>query len=337
MRFPLRLVAIALIGLAAIGCTSTPSPAPTEAAIAAPTADELDAIRLRTEFGLRADLAYVRAVAGNPAASSAEFSIPLLPAEIAELNARAANADAIVEAINAYADLHKTEFAGLYLDQKNGGAVTTRWTAHLDEHMAAIRALVRPGARIAFGPATFTLADLEALQERISADMDWMRADAIVPQGVGVDVFENHVLVVVSSANGAARALITAHYAAPPGMIEVELDGTGAALIPEGIVRGRVLDSRGKPPGNDLAGELSLSWTSDGPGDCGGDGVGHGVEASGRFELPCQAGGHTISIEIAVPDQDSKTIGSGHVVAIGHETVGLEIRLDEPWPPAGMP
>jgi hypothetical protein len=326
-----RLIAIAALAFGASSCSSAaPSPAPTQTAIETPSPAELDAIRFRTESGLRADLDFVRAVAANPAASTSEYSVPLLPAEIADLNARAANADAVQEVVKEYTDLHPSDFAGVYIDQKHGGAFTTLWTANLDEHAAAIRRRVRPGASVAFRLVQYTYRDLAALQDRIGNDWDWMRAVAIAPTGVGVDVVANRVELDVSSANPNAQALIFAHYAVPAAMLFVISDGTGAALIPRGDVQGQVLDSLGKEPGDAIANQVNLSWSSDGPGDCGGGDVGYGITGSGSFTLPCQAGGHTIVVQISI-DDDWKTIGSGHVVAIAGTTVEVVIKLDQPW------
>ncbi|HEV2005202.1 MAG TPA: hypothetical protein VGQ85_01190, partial [Candidatus Limnocylindrales bacterium] len=219
------------------------------APIGSPTSDEAEAIRFRTSFGLQADLAYVRFVAGSPLASNRDFGVPLLPSEVTELNARAANADAIVGAIQRYAAAHADEFAGVYLDQEGGGgAVTTMWTGHLEEHAAAIRAMVRPDARIAFRAGTFTYRDLRALQDRIGADWDWMRASGIAPMGLGVNIIANRLEIDVSSANPDAAGLVASHYAVADGMLTVISDGTGAALLPRGTVKGRVVDSLGKPP-----------------------------------------------------------------------------------------
>jgi hypothetical protein len=179
--------------------------------------------------------------------------------------------------------------------------------------------------------------DLLALQDRISGDWDWMRAFAIAPVGVWMDVSANHVEIDVSSANSEAASIIVAHYAMPAGMISVLSDGTGAALIPGGTVHGRVVDAIGKPPGDAVANDLNLGWTSDGPGDCGGGDIGYGVTGEGQFELPCQAGGHTIEVQISVPEDGWKAIASGHVIAIEGATVELVIRLDAPWSSAVTP
>lgn len=125
---------------------------------------------------------------------------------------------------------------------------------------------------------------------------------------------------------------MAAHYGAPPGMLIVISDGTGAVLIGRGTVRGLVLDAVGAPPGERLAGELNLQWTSDGPGDCGILDMGFGLLSDGSFELPRQAGGHTIIVQLGIPNEGWQTIASGHVVAIADAVVNLEIRLDGPWP-----
>jgi hypothetical protein len=95
-------------------------------------------------------------------------------------------------------------------------------------------------------------------------------------------------------------------------------------------VKGQVLDSLGEEPGDAIANQINLSWSSDGPGDCGGGDVGYGITGTGRFTLPCQAGGHTIVVQISTIN-DWKTIGSGHVIAMAGTTVEVVIRLDQPW------
>jgi hypothetical protein len=333
----LRLIAFAAIAFAAIGCSpsSDASPAPTQqptidVPVESPSSAELDAIRERTDFGLRADLAYVRAVAANPLASSDEFGVPLLPAELAELNSRAANVDAIRDVVIAYTEANPSEFAGIYIDQQHGGILTTIWTANVALHEAAIRALVRPGAPVAFRSAKYPLTELHALQDRISGDWNWMRAFRIAPVGVGVDQIANRVKVDVSSANANAAALIFAHYAVPADMIVVVSDGTGAALLPWGTVRGRVLDSAGQPPGA-VAGGFYLNYTPDGPGSCGVGDMGYGVGDDGKFELPCQVGGWTFDVTVRGTGDDRQSIASGRVVVLAGQIVSLEIKLAKPW------
>jgi hypothetical protein len=326
-----RLIAIAaLVGVVVACSPSAPSPTPTQAAIESPSPAELAAVNFRTTFGLQADLAFVRAVAADPRASSREYSVPLLPAELADLQARFDTAVDVRAAIEAYGDLDPSEFGGLYVDQQNGGAVTVLWTGHLEEHAAGVWRRLGPGAHVESRLVTYPLRDLRDLQDRIGRDWDWMRAFAIAPIGVGVDVAANRVHLEISSADPKAAARIVAHYAVPASMIGVESDGTGALLFPLGDIRGRVVDSIGKQPGEAVAGELSLAWTSDGLGRCGSGDVGYGVAGDGSFGLPCSAGGHTVDVQYLVGDTWT-TVASGHVVVIAGETAELVIRLSQPW------
>ncbi len=140
---------------------------------------------------------------------------------------------------------------------------------------------------------------------------------------------QNRVDLAISSANAAAPALIAAHFGVPPEMLTVTSDGTGIALLPWGKVRGRIVEADGSPPANPDA--LTLGWVSDHPGpgsgDCGGGDIGYGVGDDGRFELPCQPGGWTISItDNSKPDR--KEVGRTHVVVPPGLPVDVVIKLD---------
>jgi hypothetical protein len=82
--------------------------------------DLSQAIAFRTQFGLDADPSFAQTVASNPEASSA-LGIPLLPEEIADLDAR----DAAVAAIGPLIGLLEADptYAGIYVDQSKGGPI----------------------------------------------------------------------------------------------------------------------------------------------------------------------------------------------------------------------
>jgi hypothetical protein len=90
---PLAAFAALALGTTLTSCSSplgdsavaSPTgPQSTESVAASISLPVKDAIRFRTEFGLRGDLAYVAQVARDPAATS-DFGVPLLPAEVADL------------------------------------------------------------------------------------------------------------------------------------------------------------------------------------------------------------------------------------------------------------
>jgi hypothetical protein len=299
---------------------STPGPAAWEPF---PSDPELrHAVELRRAMGLDAELEWIAAVAADPRATTELLAIPLLPEEEADVVARTVEADAVAATVNRYAAVHADEFSGLYIDHETGAGVVTIWTGHLEQHEAAIRALLEPGWRIEFRVARFSERHLRTLQDRISEDLDWLATIAARPESVGVDVHRNRAFITVSSANPDAEALIAAHYDLGDALI-VESDGTGVRLVPWGEVAGRVRTDTRVPtvPVDNL-----LRWHGPSGLECGGGDMGFGVAPDETFTLPCQAGLWTI--EVAVPSGDDwRSIGSGTVQVAPDATARLEIVL----------
>lgn len=102
------------------------SPAPTRdigQSPSGPSAEELsDARRFRESFGLRSDDAWIRAVAANlqGQAGLREYGVPLMPAELDLLEARADAFPEISEAAEAYGRRHAAEFGGVFVDHVQG-------------------------------------------------------------------------------------------------------------------------------------------------------------------------------------------------------------------------
>jgi hypothetical protein len=313
---------------------------PTVAATSAPlppTGAELEAIRFRQEFGLRADIAYVRSVAADPSASSAAFSVPLLPTEVADLQGRSTNADAVRDIVAAEAAAHPEDYCGRYIDNQNGGAFTSMWRANRAIHAAAILLKIGPLARIAFVDCLFTEAEVTRVCDLLNlADHGWMDEIPAKPLGWGCGNADDRVNMDISSAVPDAAARVLAHYTElfdlPPGILHVESDGTGQALIPWGAILIQVL----KPDGTLIGpNDLSFSWAADEEGPtCGGGDVGYGPSWSDEpANLPCQEGRWTISVTgLGV---GAAVYGSGTVSIHGGESAKLTIRLTRDPPAAG--
>jgi hypothetical protein len=93
-----------------------PAPDPSPSALPSPAdvaGDVAYAIRRREELGLRHDLAWVRAVAEDPAAIDA-WGFPVLPVEHQALMNRGLDFSSPVMIVNDYARDHRDEFGGLY-------------------------------------------------------------------------------------------------------------------------------------------------------------------------------------------------------------------------------
>jgi hypothetical protein len=312
--------------------TAMPSPADASASARAAVPDgvldeqTLRAIKVRTENGLRSDVGWIQQVAGDPTATT-EFGTPLLPAETADLFARNERADAIIPVIQPYLDQHADVFGGLWIDQSRGGVVTVSFTDALDPHREALLALLDGRGIVAVVPARYPEAEMRKVQERIARDDDWFATIPAQLQGVGYDVMAGVLDIQISSANPSAAAMIVDHFGLPEDGVRVTSDGTGAALLPSGTVKGVVVMPNGKPPG-----KAAYEWLVDGrggdPGWCGGGDIGFGVAEDGHFEIPCKVGRRTIVIlSSASNDGDWVVIGQADVVVPANRDVRVRIEV----------
>jgi hypothetical protein len=322
-RFLPATVILLIVVINACSPSNSPTLAPTSTSAEASIPPEfVEAVRFRKEFGLRSDLEFVRAVTLDPRASSREFGVPLLPEEIADLNLRASTADAVIAVVEAEAAKHSDDYGGLYIDQERGGVVVSLWTANLAEHAAVIRLQLDPRFGAAFRQVRYTEAELNELQERIGTNWEWMLDIPAKMTSSAVDIAGNRIELYISSAIPGASAAVLTHYDAPPGMLLVQSDGTGEALIPWGRVR-IVVTINGQPVGEN---DFGVDWQSNERTYCGIGDMGFGVGVDGRLELPCQAGRWTIRITRGVGDE-TKVIGQADVIVPPDGVVDLEIQV----------
>lgn len=321
--------------------TAAPEPCQTAAATPIPEAslptsldeETREAIRVRTDYGLRRDLAWVREVADDPTAVM-DFGVSMLPAETASLFARNELGGPVQAALADHG--HTEEFGGLYIDNAQGGVVVVLWTSDPAVHEAAIRPELPACHPVQFRQVRWSEQELRQWQDRVSADVDWMSEIPAIIQSVGVRIESNVVSVGVSSAESDAAERILAHYDAPAGMIRVQSDGTGAALLPYGTVVGRVLLADGRPPGpNDLM--LDAGSPDDPPGLCGRGDIGYGVREDGRIEYPCKAGRRTILVKDWSADDEHLVVAETVVDVPANGEVAVEIRLPKGFDPASTP
>jgi len=312
--------------------TNPPTPPPTASPEPLPSdldPDLVDAIRLRRDYGLRSDLAYVRMVANDPRASDEAYGVPVYPEEVTDAQDRFAESRWVASKVQSYGGLHAQEFGGLYIDEASHAGVVSLWTTDLPMHAATIREWVGPDARVAFLPARYPEYQLRRIQGEVTGDFraDWIAAIPAQMTGVGVDIHVSQVVIDISSANPDAPAIVAAHYDLGD-RLRVESDGTGASLIPHGWVDGTVIGLR-----NASDAWYSLDWESTEPGTCGGGDMGYGMAPDGTFALPCQAGERTIKVirqEAGDEDGDWEEIGRGTVTVPADARVSLTIEVSDP-------
>jgi hypothetical protein len=283
---------LACLTLVIAGCATPPvSPPAPSTVVATPELDLATsaAVQFRTSFGLRADLEFIRSVARDPSVST-EFGVPLLPAEVAEIHRRGANADRVIPIVQRYVAEHPAAFGGLWIDQEHGGVVTVVFTQDADLHARELAVRLAGVGVVNVRSARYSESELQALQDRIVADDAWFKTIPAQLKGVGVDPTKNAVEIDISTANPGITALIVARFGIPADAVVVNSDGTGIALEPWGTIRGKIVEV---PP--KVFGELTLQYRSDRVGaECGMGDVGIGIKADGTFELPCQGGHWTI-------------------------------------------
>ena len=247
----------------------------------------------------------------------------MLPEEATEFYQHQADFEAVGQAVQAYGAQHASEFGGVWIDQERH-TVVSAWTANAELHRIAILAALGKAGPLEVRVVRYSEAELQALQERISADLDWFGGIDALMTSTSVDVMTNRAEVTLSSANPRATALILERYGVGPDKLRVVSDGTGILLQPRGTVHGRVVLPNGKAPGRN---DWMLNWVPDRPGgDCG-EMVGYGVGPDGSFEFPCAPGGWTIAVQAPVND-GWLDIGTAHVLVPAGGDVDVTISVD---------
>jgi hypothetical protein len=144
------------------------------------------AVAFREKIGLRSDLAWVRLVADDPAAQAGipSVGVPLMPDELAALEQRASTAKAVALVVEDYIADHPEQYAGHYIDPASG-VVTAMFTEAIPAHEAALLARVRPGAPLRVRLARWTMAELGAVQARITKAAPSLAAEGMFLVSVG--------------------------------------------------------------------------------------------------------------------------------------------------------
>jgi hypothetical protein len=284
----------------------------------------LRAIEVRAKWGLRSDEAWVRAVAADPAADM-HWRLPLTASERAELGRRPANSHDVAIFLDAYGAGFPLQYGGYRIaGLPRQRTITALFTGDLVEHEARLRSEIRPDVHLVLERVRWPLKELEDLHEAVIARASWLKTVRARLVYAGVVVDENILELDISSANPDAPRAIVRHFNAQK-KLRVVSDGTGAALMPTGHLRGQAIDRRGRP-----VVDLGVKVVGDIKGASDGGEIGHGTGDRGEFSFEdLTAVGYTVYLERYLGDAGWKTVGKGHVTIRANRTAYITILVDE--------
>lgn len=170
----------------------------------------------RADYGLRNDFDYVKSVVTDPTreASIDEWGVPLTAAELTELAGRVTADDQLSVVDDFGAGQAAASYAGLYIDQKDGGKIYVGFTQNVTANMNAIKAIYpQPQLLYPFPVApTRTVAQLDALQDRVSNDWTAGTLAADLINTLGKDEKVNKVIAYSATPTPAAETDLRTRY-----------------------------------------------------------------------------------------------------------------------------
>jgi hypothetical protein len=244
-------VLVAVAAATAVSSTALSAPSGVRAATRVesgsstpPSHQLLDEQRLRSQFGLQADMSYLeslhaRARALGMATGDSPYVQHVDPTgqsglayrlgalvttnEAADIDARqrligvlktgmSAGADSVM----GYASRHAAEYAGLVIDQPAGTIVTAYFTDNVETHRQALLSLFPYPGHLRVALATYTWDYLNQLTQDVAAALPSLRARGVEVASVGPDPRTNSVVVGLIADLGAAQAKVKALFPAEP-------------------------------------------------------------------------------------------------------------------------
>jgi hypothetical protein len=282
------------------------------------------AIEARKALGLVADEAWVRGVLAAPDSVVRLGGLLVTPAEADALDRAVDVSRDVAGALEAYGAEHPDEWGGMYLDETFHPIALV--TGHVDEHEAAIRALLSAtGIPVELRQVRWSVRELLAFRDRIltPAVEAWLAREQISMEGLGWSPKQNHVRLEVSidDPRPHVEALILDHLDATDWLeVTVRLD-LAANLPRTGRLVVRVVDQAGRPVTDGYCG-----LSPDVPGaNLAGDEV-RDLDREGRCEWsdhPIAVTGYRVEVWRAY---QRGFLGAGHIQVLPDVVTRLTIR-----------
>ncbi len=196
--------------------TVTRSAEPRASATAAVTEGELrEALAVRGRFGLRADEAWIRAVAADPGSQRAklEFGIPLTPAEFEDLMTRRWD-DELLARVQSYGGAFPDAYSGAYPNLEGSGVVV-EFTRDIDRHRRALAALAQDPTLVVVRQVEWTKLDFARFAASVEAERAWFEANGLVFRQAVRSELDQFVRVDVEGPSESTPALVATHFGSP--------------------------------------------------------------------------------------------------------------------------
>ena len=198
----MRYVLIAAMALTLVATATN------AAAAATPSEYEVDdAIRLRQDFGLQSDRAFVRDTFSDAAKySDSSWGVPLSKSEAAELNDRVRRVRAAWPAVEVVAE--RDGFAGVYYDQLRGGVPVFQFSKDRDAAARQVRQIIGGVTSVEVNEVPRSMKRLDEIRQAVFDARDQLTRDSVRLVSVGFDIERNVVEVGVLDNVDRAESLL---------------------------------------------------------------------------------------------------------------------------------
>jgi len=282
-----------------------------------------EAMRLRRLLGLQADEDYVRRLAADPDAirrGGILYGFPVTEAEYDLLKARAEDSQAVAKVARSYGTKHPESWAGQYIETETG-VVVSLFTGGLGAHRAALAKMLSLDALFDVRPATWTLAELKALDKAVLREQDWFEAIGSTFMGTGVSPDTNRVDVWVGSDDPTIADQIIAHFGAVGKMTVTVFAGPWKGGV--GALRVLVRDPAGRPIEN-----LDCRLEPDDPAAFNNEGYSQSTQETGVCWFPAVGATGVTVVLTGIVDDEVLEFGRAGTMVVADETSVLTITVE---------
>jgi hypothetical protein len=214
-----NIVAASVVGLAASSCSPQPSASATVEGTTASCDGASEEVRqFRIQYGLRADDCWIVQVAADPSANEgvAEYGVPLLPFEVADLHGRHTDGTLLQE-IDRYGLLFPHSYAGAYVDSRASDAFIASFKDDVARHRIALANLL-PSAHIDVHDVDWSTAELNHFLGVVERDQAWFASIRVQYLTADRGITDNFISVDYLGPLAAAKA-IEAHFGDPTWLV----------------------------------------------------------------------------------------------------------------------